>query len=407
MTTLLLLLAVATLGACAAPVSQDVAANDNRTPAGMLRDGVLTLNLSVRIGQWQPEGPSGPSLGVPVFAEADRAPEAPGPLIRVPTGTRLAVLVRNELKIAVDVHGLHDRPGHSSDVVTLAPGSSRKLEFSAGPPGTYYYWATIAGLALDERNGYDGQLTGAFIVDAPGADPGRADDRVFVIGHWSEEGDPKPQAELMDSEAWVLNGRSWPATERLSYPVNRPIRWRIINASYEGHPMHLHGNYFQVNASGDESSTTAFAETDRPLVATNVIPSGQTIAIAWTPQRPGNWLFHCHILYHVDPLLHLSQAPASGGLNHMAGLVLGIVVRPDPAAPAAVTAANPRALTLQVGERPGVLFGASMDSHGERWPGLGYRLAADRGDAPAPYTAPGPPLVLTRSEPVAITVENQ
>ena len=33
-----------------------VAANDNRVPAGVLKDGVLTLHLVATIARWQPEG---------------------------------------------------------------------------------------------------------------------------------------------------------------------------------------------------------------------------------------------------------------------------------------------------------------------------------------------------------------
>jgi FtsP/CotA-like multicopper oxidase with cupredoxin domain len=67
--------------------------------------------------------------------------------------------------------------------------------------------------------------------------------------------------------------------------------------------------------------------------------------------------------------------------------------------------ANPRALTLQVGERPGVRY-AVPDSK-EGWPGLGYRLIPPGIDeSTVPFTAPGPLLVLSRGEAVAITVEN-
>ena len=410
------LVAVAAIAGCAAkaPAPLAVQANDNRTPAGIMRDDILSLDLEARTGQWQPEGPSRPILQVPVFAETGLPPQAPGPLIRVPTGTRLAVRVSNRLPVAIDVHGLHDRPGHTDDKLTLASGASRELRFASGPPGTYFYWATIAGHTLEKRYGYDGQLTGAFIVDPPGVDSRRPDDRIFVIGHWTPDGEPNSRPEFADAESWVLNGLSWPATERLVYPVNRPIHWRVINASYEVHPMHLHGNYFHISSKGDEGTTTSIAAADRPMVATEPMQSGKTIEMTWIPRQPGNWLFHCHILYHVDPLLRLPvpgdaadhQAHTADARNHMAGLVLGIEVQPEPAAPAPAVPANPRALTLQVGERPGVRY-ALPDSK-ETWPGLGYRLMPPGIDEKTvPFTAPGPLLVLTRSEAVAITVENQ
>src|SRR4029453_11405784 len=44
--------------------------NDNRTPAGRLEDGILTLELELRMGRWFPDEDGGNALTLPVFAEA-------------------------------------------------------------------------------------------------------------------------------------------------------------------------------------------------------------------------------------------------------------------------------------------------------------------------------------------------
>ena len=49
----------------------------------------------------------------------------------------------------------------------------------------------------------------------------------------------------------MINGLSWPATERLTYHVGETARWRVINLSSQAHPMHLHGFYFEVDSLGD------------------------------------------------------------------------------------------------------------------------------------------------------------
>jgi hypothetical protein len=126
-------------------------------------------------------------------------------------------------------------------------------------------------------------------------------------------------------------------------------------------------------------------------------------------------VFHCHNLFHIDPQLRLTPAAApdshdghddhSDGERHMAGLTLAIAVTPAPdrdAAPA--EPANPRQLKLEVGTRVGITY-PSPDDPKTLWPGLGYHLA---GDATAtPFVSPGPTLVLTRGEPVAISVVNR
>ncbi len=71
------------------------APNDNRQPAGVLREGILTIALEAKLTIWHPDGDSLPGLPVEAFAEAGRQPTAPGPLLRVPAGTEIRASVRN------------------------------------------------------------------------------------------------------------------------------------------------------------------------------------------------------------------------------------------------------------------------------------------------------------------------
>jgi hypothetical protein len=59
-----------------------IEANRNLSPAGQLRDGVLTLRLEIREGDWYPEAETGPSVVVQAFAEEGRTLQVPGPLTR-------------------------------------------------------------------------------------------------------------------------------------------------------------------------------------------------------------------------------------------------------------------------------------------------------------------------------------
>ena len=96
-------------------------------------------------------------------------------------------------------------------------------------------------------------------------------------------------------------GCSWPATERLTYSVGESVRWRILNLSTQLHPMHLHGFYFEVDALGDGSQETSFADGEkRPRVVTQLMAPGHTLNMRWTPEKVGNWLFHCHRMLHVS-----------------------------------------------------------------------------------------------------------
>ncbi|MFN0099029.1 MAG: multicopper oxidase domain-containing protein, partial [Gemmatimonadaceae bacterium] len=128
------------------------------------------------------------------------------------------------------------------------------------------------------------------------------------------------------------------------------------------------------------------------------------------------WLFHCHDAFHVAhsqeldlPVASRMWAASLRGdttrlaadthgdemVHGMSGLVLGIDVTGPEGAPDAV---KPRRFDLTVQQRPRV-FGDSV--------GIGFVLGAPSTIAADSIVIPGPPLVLTRDEAVAITVHNR
>ena len=384
-------------------------ANDNRLPAGRLDAGVLTLRLEARLASWHPDGDSASGALVPAFAETGAAPRIPGPLIRVPAGTTVEVTVRNGVEGAtLSVFGLVDRGASARPQrdtgLTLTPGESRTARFRLQSPGTYYYWGTTTGRPLTYRTREDAQLTGAIVVDPPGR---RANDRIFVMGMWT---DTLSRAYTQRKRLLaVINGRSWPHTERLRYEVGDSARWRVINASTDAHPMHLHGFYFRVDARGDGIVDTRYVgDVDRAF--TENLTIGATLDLTWVPERVGNWLFHCHIPEHFARRgpLGMAPVPAANGrhANHatdgMGGLVLGVTVDSAGATPA-VRASVPEGARRHMRLLVRRNAGGSDES-----PYLSFALheggAAPPRDSGLRY---GPPLVLTRGQPVGITVVNE
>ena len=394
-------LAIVLAGPCAAahpvPAPERLQANSNQIPGGTLANGVLTINLEVREGEWFPEDERGPSVRVFALAERGKPGQIPGPMIRVREGTSVHATVRNLLSVAVVMHGMHSRPGKGDDVLEVPPGRTREVTFQAGKPGAYYYWGGAGGDTLNDRPyKEDSQLNGAFIVD-PASDV--APDRIFVIGAWRDRYMPQESFDIP-----VINGKSWPYTERLEYAVGTDVRWRWLNASAQVHPMHLHGSYFRVDATGDGESETTFAAEQRKMVSTQLMPVGGTMTMYWQPNEPGRWLFHCHILTHVSPdtmilRQNLHSEDANRSHNHaekdMAGLVLGITILSRPGDAAHTEPPKPqRRLDLVIDSQQG---GTNP---------RGYSLREQGGGA-AGVSAPGPALVLTRGEAVAIRVTNR
>jgi len=69
--------------------------------------------------------------------------------------------------------------------------------------------------------------------------------------------------------------------------------WEVSNTSLMDHPFHLHGFFFQViEENGKPLDYLAWKDT------VNLTPRSK-IKIAWMPDnRPGTWMYHCHILEH-------------------------------------------------------------------------------------------------------------
>jgi len=388
-----------------------IEANRNLSPAGQLQGGVLTVRLEIREGDWYPEAETGPSVVVQAFAEEGQPFQIPGPLIRVPEGTEIRATVRNALdKGTARVYGLHGRPADAKKPLEIPAGETREIRFKLTAPGTYHYWATTTDRPLERRFYADSQLSGALIVDPPGE---AAADRVFVIGVWLDPG-VRGASPRNGRQIAVINGKSWPHTERLTYEAGEPVRWRWINASYEDHPLHLHGAYFRVPSEGDGEVDVALPAEKQRLAVTERIPAGGTRSLALLLEREGRWLFHCHMLRHMsaeyrelEPIVPGSGLHAAVEVHHaaldsagMAGLVLGITVLPGARSASPATSTGPaRKLTLLARERPA----------SDRSPAAAVFQLQEGPQAPALDAAavPGPPLLLTRGEPVEITIVNQ
>ena len=215
-------------------------------------------------------------------------------MIRIPLGTKLHVNIHNLIARTVDIHGMHTRPGKGDDILEAPAGQTREVEFAAGAVGAYYYWATAGGDTLEGRPyKEDSQLHGAFIVDPTDA---VAPDRVFVIGMWRDRQLPQESFDVP-----VINGKSWPYTERLEYQAGTEVRWVWLNPSGNVHPMHMHGSYFRVVSVGDAEHSDLVLPSRIRDVSTNFMAVGGTMTTLWKPERTGRWIFHCHILTHISP----------------------------------------------------------------------------------------------------------
>lgn len=402
-----------------APIAEP---NDNRSPAGVLRDDVLEVALSAGPAAWRPDASVDSTATVLAFGEDGKAPSIPGPLIRVSQGAEVRIRLRNEVpdsfRVGLSpprqaelsgvgsmagpdlvVHGL--RAGTVPlDTLHVERGEVREVRYRATELGTYLYWAATSEQTISTRGARDALLAGVIIVDPDGVDPD-PDERIFVISHldvFPDSTRPPPYEDIFEM---AINGLSWPYTERLRYPLGDTVRWRWVNGSFSEHPMHLHGFHFQTTARGDGSSEDVFPPDRRPYGVTELVEPGGTFRVEWVPTTPGNWIFHCHLIDHFSPApfpelppgeeLPLTDHP----MRSMAGLVMGIVVE-DPSAgpPEEEPDHRLRLLARQRSTENGGLM-------------RGFVLQGGPRPTPDSVLVPSPPLLLTRDQTTAITLVNQ
>ena len=363
--------------------------NDNTRPAGIIKDDVLVLNLEAKWGDFRLETPDRPGLKMVAIGEVGKPATIPAPLVRVVAGTIINATIKNTLTDStITVYGFQQRPFTTLDSLFILPGESGEVTFKAGVAGTYMYWLKLGKGHKQEMFGEEKeQLAGAFVVDPKEGSP---PDRVFVMNIFSSK-----QIKEDSSEFWVealtINGRSWPFTEMMKPAVGDTINWRVINASDRGHPMHLHGFYFDVLERGNTFGSQIFEKEQIPNVVTENMRGRSTMTMQWVPSRPGNWLFHCHLSFHVTSELRLPGAEdfdPEGSTQHMAGLVIGIQVGDGPSD--LISKGAPKHMTLFANEKNenNVAFDLENSIPGESF-------------------KPGPLLLLKQFQTTNITVKNQ
>jgi FtsP/CotA-like multicopper oxidase with cupredoxin domain len=397
-----------------------VRANSNTARAGVMKNGVLAITLEARETLWYLDGRARPPMTIEAFAELGKDPLVPGPLIRAPRGTELRLSIRNSLRVALTllvpaiVRG--GPAGNALDSLVIEPGATGLMSLRLMTPGNYPYRAstpTGASRALD----YAGLLAGAIVVDSLGAAT-QPRDRVFVImlagdSVWRAFADTAARTDrtlaalAAAAEArlgryiWTINGNSWPSTERIRATVGDSLHWRIINATPQPHPMHLHGFYYRVDGFAGPL-TSRFGE-PRPgqMVVTQLLSPFSAMSMTWSPSRPGNWLFHCHFAIHNTPSL-MSDVADDAEMSGMTGLVLGILVseKPGVVAAGAAVPGHVRHLRL-IAEGGRAVPGESPDSVQP----MRFVLqdGSHRVEGGADFS---PELDLVRGEPVAITIVN-
>lgn len=95
----------------------------------------------------------------------------------------------------------------------------------------------------------------------------------------------------MERFMWSLDGKKLnEGAEPIRFARNERVRVNLINNSMMSHPIHIHGHFFEL--------VTGMPGGNPIKHTVNVMPGGKA---SWnlTADAPGDWAFHCHLLYHM------------------------------------------------------------------------------------------------------------
>ena len=96
----------------------------------------------------------------------------------------------------------------------------------------------------------------------------------------------------MERYMWAFDGKAFTAVsdQPIRFAWNERVRVKLVNDTMMAHPIHLHGHFFEV-VNGHDGH--------QPLKHTLTVQPGGSATFDLTANEPGDWAFHCHLLYHM------------------------------------------------------------------------------------------------------------
>ena len=97
----------------------------------------------------------------------------------------------------------------------------------------------------------------------------------------------------MERYMWSFDGRMYSAVSDvpIRFAWNERVRVKLVNNTMMAHPIHLHGMFFEL-VNGENAA-------HQPRKNVVIVQPGASAQFDLTANGPGDWAFHCHLLYHM------------------------------------------------------------------------------------------------------------
>jgi FtsP/CotA-like multicopper oxidase with cupredoxin domain len=254
----------------------------------ILDDGTKEFQLTAAITPWEVE----PGKIVDAWTYNGMVP---APMIAVDVGDMVRVVVDNQLPMGTDVHwhGIQT----PNDMDGVAPLTQPLIE--SGETFVYEFEATRASIGMYHAH-HHGQMQvpngmfGVFMIGDTPLPRGQTISGIEIPG----DIEVSQEIPMVLNDAGViglsLNGKSFPATEAYSGQVGDWVVAHYYNEGLQIHPMHQH-QFPQLVFAKDGIPL------DNPYWADTVsVAPGERYSVLFQLEDPGVWVWHCHILTHVE-----------------------------------------------------------------------------------------------------------
>ncbi|MDR6851733.1 MULTISPECIES: copper resistance system multicopper oxidase [unclassified Sphingomonas] len=95
----------------------------------------------------------------------------------------------------------------------------------------------------------------------------------------------------MERYMWAFDGEKLNEVKNpIPFLQDERVRVTLVNDTMMGHPIHLHGHFFELVTGHGEYA---------PRKHTVQVQPGGTVTFDVTTDAVGDWAFHCHMLYHM------------------------------------------------------------------------------------------------------------
>jgi uncharacterized cupredoxin-like copper-binding protein len=271
------------------PAETEGRGNELLEPVEVLADGTKVFELTSAITPWEVE----PGKWVDAWTYNGIVP---GPMIRLDVGDKVQVRYTNNLPISSDIHWHGIKVPNDQDGVApytqeavAANGGTHTYEFQVVEPMVGMYHAHHAG-----QHAIPNGMFAVIIVGDMELPRGQ------VISGKEIPADLELALEfpMVLNDAGVigltLDGKSFPATAPVALQQGDWFLVHYYNEGMQVHPMHLHGFPGLVVArDGFPLESPYWADT------VNVAP-GERWSVLVHASEPGVWVWHCHIISHVE-----------------------------------------------------------------------------------------------------------